>query len=494
MSRPHAMAEAPLIVARWLLLASIVLSVWLFGSTRPWTVQFMTWWLLVMGALFVMGLAARMRLPRVRWFIVLPSLFLLAQGWFMVWNASRQFVPFAEVFVDVTPRLPGWPGAVDAGLTFPWMLRTTGLIAALWVACDLSANRIWRDRLWVTLGATGASAMVLGLAQRFTGATSIFWDTYRYTGEWFFSVYRYHANAGSYINLALPIITGLAIRAFMRSDAERGRVFWVLAALATAACGFVNVSRAANVITALLLVAMAVWVASLRLRASSSRRLLQSVLLGTAIAATVGYLAVSFDLRGAQARWEKTKLDALLNDGRPEVYEIMIQGTLQEAGLWGYGQGTFEFVFNNARAALRHPLAGRWDYAHSDALQTIQDWGYAGSGAWIFLLVATLLAAVARSIRSGSGLDETKILSAAGAFALAGVMLHACVDFPLQILSLQLNTLVIAGLVAGLPRHAGDQIRRRRAVGLPGSSATPGTAAGSASQSHEPEGGRGDDE
>lgn len=448
-----ALADLPLTVARWLFLASVVLSVWLFGSTRPWVVDVMTWWLLATGLLFFVGLAARLRLPRVRWFIVMPSLLLLFQGWFMVWNASRRFWPSAQIFVDIQQQLPGWPGVVDQALTFPWMLRTTGLITALWMACDLAANRTWRDRLWFAIAATGVSVMVLGLAQRFTGATSIFWDTYRYTGEWFFAMYRYHANAGTYINLILPLITGLALWAFLRKGAERERVFWTLGALTTAACGFVNVSRAANVVTGILLVATGVWIATLRLQARSSRRLLHVVLLLAVTMGTVIYLAISFDLRGAQARWEKTKLDALLNDGRPEVYEIMFRGTLADAGAWGFGQGTFEFVFNNARAALQHPRAGRWDYAHSDALQTIQDWGYAGAGAWFFLFAAGFIYAVMGSFRRGAELDDTRILSAAGALALTGVMLHACVDFPLQILSLQLTTLVILGLVSGIPRR-----------------------------------------
>ena len=425
----------------------------------------MTWWLLASGAFFVIGLLVRLRWPRVRWFIVLPSLFLLAQGWFMNWNACRSFWPAAQVFVDIPQRLPGWPGFADQALTFPWMLRTTALIVAMWIACDLAANRVWRNRLWVAVGVTGVSIMVLGLAQRFTGATSIFWDTYRYTGEWFFAVYRYHANAGAYINLVLPMITGLAVRSFLRQGAERDRVLWTLGALTAAACGFVNVSRAANVVTLLLLLGLAVWIASMRLQASSSRRLLRGALVMAVTIGTVLYLAVSFDVSGAQARWEKTKLDALLNDGRPEVYEIMVAGTLEEAGAWGFGQGTFEFIFNNARAALRHPLAGRWDFAHSDALQTVQDWGYVGAGAWIFLFVSGLIYSVSGSFRRGAALDEVRVLSASGTFVLAGVMLHACVDFPLQIFSLQLTALAILGLISGLPHESPR--KRRQTTGAP---------------------------
>jgi len=112
---------------------------------------------------------------------------------------------------------------------------------------------------------------------------------------------------------------------------------------------------------------------------------------------------------------------------------------------------------------LSHPLRGRWDFAHSDALQTVQDWGWAGAAAWLSLLAGGFIYAVANSFRRGGKLEETCILSTAGAFALGGVMLHACVDFPLQILSLQLNVLVILGLVSGLPRRPKRQ-RRERAV------------------------------
>ena len=488
--------SAPLTLARWLLLASIVISAWLFGATPPWTVELMTWWLLTAGILFFVGLLARGRWPRVRWFIVLPSVFLLLQGWFMVWNVGGLFIPSLHLFVGVPQQLPGWPGVADRDICFPWMLRTTALLAGLWMACDLSANHRWRNRLWITISATGVSVMILGLAQRFTGATSIFWDTYRYTGEWFFSVYRYHANAGSYINLVLPMITGLAVLAFMRRGAETGRVLWSLAALTTAACGFVNLSRAANVITAILLVAMAIWIATLRLQAPSSRRLLHAVMSALVITATVVYLAVSFDISGSQARWEKTKLDALLNDGRPQVYDIMAKGTLEKAGAWGFGQGTFEFVFNEARAGLSYPLAGRWDYAHSDALQTIQDWGYAGASAWLLLLLSGLVCAVSGARLRGGPPDENRILSAACALALAGVMMHACVDFPLQIFSLQLYTLVILGLAAGMPRFdmATQTIRRRRSSSAAEEKASelPPVRTESRAQPQEPEG-RSDD-
>ncbi|MFM8809471.1 MAG: hypothetical protein ACKOJB_11330, partial [Chthoniobacterales bacterium] len=104
----------PLTAARWLLLVSIVLSAWLFGGTRDWTVEVIRWLLLVMTALFLVGLLLRRRRPRVPWIVVVPSLFLLLQGWFMVWNASRRFIPSLQLFVGVPQPMPGWPGSWDA--------------------------------------------------------------------------------------------------------------------------------------------------------------------------------------------------------------------------------------------------------------------------------------------------------------------------------------------------------------------------------------------
>ena len=53
-----------------------------------------------------------------------------------------------------------------------------------------------------------------------------------------------------------------------------------------------------------------------------------------------------------------------------------------------------------------------------------------------------------RSMKQSSRSDRGQgILSAACVFSLAGVMMHALVDFPLQIASLQLFTMLIAGML-----------------------------------------------
>lgn len=438
--------DLPLTASRWLLLASIVLSAWLFGGTRDWTIVVVRWLLLALTALFVIGLALRWRRPRVPWWVAVPSVFLLLQGWFLWWNTGRRFIPSLEIFVGVPPPLPGWPGWWDAALTLPSVLLMTGLLGALWVACDLAANRQWRQRLWLTLALTGVSMMVLGLAQRFTDAPGIFWNPYRYTGETFFATFRYHANAGAYINLVLPFIVGLAVRAFYREGAEKSRVFWTLASFVTAACGFINTSRAANLVCAFLLVGMTVWIAVARLRGLRSRRILAfgSIVLG--LLAAAGLMALSFGIDRTVGRWERS---GFWDQERARNYEMLVSEFIPESGWWGHGPGTFQAVFDKRRQAVGK-TAGVWAQAHSDILQTPVDYGWAGAAAWTVLLGGALVAAAIGARRAGRRPSESEILSMACAFALAGVSLHAFVDFPLQISSLQLYTMIIAGLAWGM--------------------------------------------
>jgi hypothetical protein len=93
-------------------------------------------------------------------------------------------------------------------------------------------------------------------------------------------------------------------------------------------------------------------------------------------------------------------------------------------------------------------LEGRWDKAHSDALQTLMEWGWSGAAAWAVILTGGFARAVWMGVRKGSA--ESRILPAACAFSLAGVMVHALVDFPLQIASIQLFAVMIAALAWGI--------------------------------------------
>ena len=453
--------DFPLTAARWFLLGNVVTAAWLYGGTREWAREWVSWLLLTNTALFILGTTARLRLPRIPLSASLGLGFLLLQGWFMTWNAKRQFINAAQVFVDRQQPSPSWPGFMDAPLVLPSMLLTTGLLGAFCIACDMTANRIWRQRLWITLAGTGVSIVVLGLAQRLLDAPSIFWDLEQNLGWTFFGVFRYHANAGSFINLVLPLIVGLAVTAFFREGAGMSRVFWTLAALITAAAGFVNVSRAANVLCAVLLAGMSLCIALTAPHSSTLSRPWIRWSLAAGMLALAGVVALSFGMEKTLMRWEIGSWQILRGDaGRTEAYEIMTRSAIPTAGPWGFGPGTFEQMFNIHRTQIGSKLEGRWDKAHSDALQTPMDWGWAGASAWSLLLIGGLIRGLRLTKRSWRNDRGLGILSAACVFSLAGVMLHALVDFPLQIASLQLYTMLVAGILWGKGKGS---IRQNRA-------------------------------
>ncbi|MFM8717311.1 MAG: hypothetical protein ACKOF3_11135, partial [Spartobacteria bacterium] len=325
--------EFPLTAARWFLLANVVTASWLYGGTREWAREWVTWLLLANTALFVFGIASRLRLPRIPLPASLAVGFLLLQGWFMTWNAKRQFLEAGQVFVDIQQPLPGWPGFVDASLLMPPMLLTTGLLGAFAIACDMIPNRAWRERLWVTLAGTGFSIVILGLAQRLTDAPSIFWDLEQNVGHTFFGVFRYHANAGSFINLVLPLMAGLAVRSFLQKDMPASRVISTFATLVTAAAGFVNVSRAANVVCALLLIGMCLCAGLAAFQKKNHEPTTTPWLIAGAAIATAVILALGFGIEKTTSRWEMGSWQILRGDaGRAEARQIMMHSAIPSAG------------------------------------------------------------------------------------------------------------------------------------------------------------------
>jgi O-antigen ligase len=107
---------------------------------------------------------------------------------------------------------------------------------------------------------------------------------------------------------------------------------------------------------------------------------------------------------------------------------------------------------------LGDEVGGVWRFAHQDYLQTIVEWGWVGAALWavVFAGGVWLCFRNARALPSGDG--SRTLLFTAG-LALCGIGLHALVDFPLQIASLQLYVVVFLGLGWGATRFCGEEPR-----------------------------------
>jgi hypothetical protein len=437
--------------SRWLLLASVILSVWLWGGTRLWTRDVIRWVLLADTALFAIALVLIGRLPRIAWPAATAAMGLLAGGGFLCWNAHAYFDPNTLIFTESTASIPSLPGFLDRALVLPELLLNAGLLGTFVIASDLSANREWRRRLWITIAVTGVSFVILGLAQRLSDAPAIFWNITEDTGRTFFGTYRYHANAGAFLNLVLPMTAGLALLALGES-AQFPKAFWTAAAILIFASCFVNVSKGAEIISLLILLGGLPWLLlTLRSCHSSGRGTWARILPWLGIVIFGGFfLAWSCGVETSLSRWESAKED----EGRIRTYDAIIHHTLPRTGWFGSGPGTFEQVQADEIARNHLPIEGRWDKAHSDHLQILVEWGAWGYALWLVILGGACVRGVTLSTHPAS--PSRRALSVCGVLALAGILLHACADFPLQIVSLQIIALSVAGLLWGTPSEDPD--------------------------------------
>lgn len=412
---------------RWGLLGLLVLAPWIYGSTRPEGKFFLTAGLLVVLGLFLLSLLARLRLPKINIVSAILTGLLLLQGWIMVLNPKQKFEPAIFAYIHLPGAIPWLPGVVDQAIAASQLLLVTGLIGAFWIASDLATSERWRTRVWWTMSLTGVSLVALGLTQRVTGARAIFWDPVADTGTTFFATYRYHGNAGAFLNLVLPLIAAQALLAFTRRSSHAGMAFWSIATLMVAAGVFINVSKAAMGIATLILLVLACQ--QLKQREFGTRPKAKWAVTGAVGVLLFSGLLWAFGFGDSINRWVEFATSDV-DRSRWMVDETIIRYALPASGWWGFGPGTFQITFPFFTQQLGDRVAGIWQNAHQDYLQALMEWGYLGGMAWGALFFAGVGMAIARLRRHRSWNNELRLLSWACVLSICGLLLHGLVDFP----------------------------------------------------------------
>ncbi len=445
----HALTAAP----RWFFLALLVLAPWAYGCTEPWAIRWLNAGLALVLLLWVDGCILRGVWPAVHRAAALCVALLLAQGWWMALNPHFTHDTATHAFQAVAAPIHWLPGTVDGAISRTAMLRLTVLLAMVLFTADLSASAIWRRRLWWTIALTGVSIALLGLIQRVSAAPMIFWEPSQRTGT-FFATYYYAGNAGAFLNLVLTPVAGLALLAMRNPDAHALRALWLPGWLLCLAALFVNTSRTAQIIacglTAVFLISQA-----RSLSTELPRRSICAVYAAAILAAITALVVVSGAERSA-AKW--TIFTSQLNHENPRLQAIQTALTiLPDSGIFGLGPGTFGAAFPHYTGPLGDGIAGIWRYTHNDYLQTLIEWGLAGAIVWAVLFFWGMARCFAccrpppmprlpkPDAPPRARTRDRLVLFCAG-LSLAGVAIHALVDFPLQIASLQLYVAVFLGL------------------------------------------------
>lgn len=437
---------------RWLLLGALVFAPWAYGSTRPWAIQTLDWWLLGTAGLWLLGHLLRQQRPPMPAVLGITLIALLFQAWFMVFNAKYDYDLQRLEFIALDPILPWAPGSLHRALSYENAFHLTAILAAVAMTCDLAQSSTWRKRISWTFAGTGASVVVLGLAQKFSGATNIFWETGN-LGPNFFATFRNHTNAGAFINLVWPIAGALALLAIVREATPWKRALWIALLVISLAGVASNSSRAAGTLAAVLACLWIGWLAWHRYRGRfEALQPIKLALAVTGLAVLVGTVAIIAGMDHTFSRWKQFDKQLTADNTRLLASKVCLK-MIPEAGVGGFGPGTFQTAFPYFTQDFGNQLKGRWIFAHQDYLQTLVEWGYVGAALWALLIFGAIAYSIRRALRHRETLsDSARVIHFAIVTALLGVLLHALVDFPLQIASIQLYVAVMLGLLWG-SRH-----------------------------------------
>lgn len=436
--------------ARYLFFAALIVAPWMYGGTTATSIVVINWLLGASLLLWFVELAISRRKPRFSLPLLLSAGALIAIGIWMTMNARSIYDPEFGTFAVVDNFAPHAPGSVDYAISVAWMIRAALLIGAVLFVVDLSQDDKSLIQLWVVLAMAAGSISLLGLLQKATGAQAILWQTpIGQYGSNFFATYYYHANAGAFLNLVLPLTGGLAVRAFGIPSSPGVRSIWLTVFLLNLAAVAANTSRMAQLIAVLILVALFAQLGP-RVFRGLSRSEKNTILAGAAaILLAIYAIGQATHLDRPVRRWEQLG-GQMSGDARWSASRLALN-VLPSAGAFGFGPGTFRAVFPAYNKTADRPVAGQWRFLHEDYLQTAMEWGWLGSMLWAILLFGGITVAIInlRNAKARGWSWRRRLILPLVVIALAGVAVHALVDFPLQIASIQLYVATYLGLCWG---------------------------------------------
>lgn len=449
---PHVISGIFRAASRWTFFAALVYAPWAYGATTSTSIRTTNRILLATLVLWITELITSRRRPQCPPLLIWLAGALICVATWMALNAKSIYDSEFSFFVALPNFAPSLAGSVDYAITSAWMIRAALLLGTILFVSDLSQSSRWLLRLWYVVGLVGGSIALLGLLQKATGAQMIFWKPPpppEFGVTTFFATYFYHGNAGAFLNLVWPLSAGLVIRAFRRASRPGMRALWVTIFILTVAGVLANTSRMAQFVALLLMAAISLHFGPALLRKLSGGQKSVVVAGALAIALALIALAQATHLEQPLNRWQSLG-EGIPTDARWQASRVAF-GALSGAGLLGSGPGTFRVMFPACNIGSGHPVPGTWRFLHEDYLQTVLEWGWLGSSLWALLFFGGIAVGVHSYIRYArrDWMPRRRMLQPLAIVALAGVALHALIDFPFQIESTQLYVATYVGLCWG---------------------------------------------
>jgi hypothetical protein len=315
-------------------------------------------------------------------------------------------------------------------------------------------------RLLLALFLNGMLLASEGIVQRLSGTDKLLWIKRPQfeTNAGQFGPYAYRSNAVQYLNLLWPVGAGYAWTLARQANRARRNGFfpfshayyWLpISALLMVSCSVISGSRAGAFVAVVQLIFLGLILFASARHMSWKRQLglLATLILTVQVAAYLGWDQLLPRLKGSI--WEQYQIRQ----------QTALENSLQMARdfpVFGTGPGTFawlyQFYFNAGDFWLAH--------VHNDWLETRITFGWVG-----LALVLLCLLPVGLNWFLGSGLPVPAVLAASLGLALAGCLIEAWLDFPLQVHSiLSLFVLLCCLLFSSQKPIASERSRTRGRV------------------------------
>ncbi|MBX3731439.1 MAG: O-antigen ligase family protein [Verrucomicrobiae bacterium] len=473
------------------LLGMTVWAPWAFGGTVPWSRAVLYGAGGLLGVLLLGKQLVRLQhdFSPERWWTPRPAgrwalrglavvQLLLADFLLIGWLNPRATLRMglSGVDLDYSARTPtSWlPTTYDAPATLRTLLAVLALSLTFWAARDWLLGRSRRERhsssppsfpparlrrlLW-TLCASSAVLAVASIAQRWEGSDRLLWmlrslvPWQRHpagpnTADQIWGPFPVRAAGAAYFNLIWPVALGfwwtLRHEALRRSGASHrigddASVMLLPATGLMILCPFLSGGRSGALVALGLMGAVLLVFAAGRWPEGRLRRGLGAaglaVLLGVAAILAGTPVGTRFDARFA---------DAVGN--RADVQEIA-RRMAADAGWLGTGAGSF----GGLSALYRAGPEDRWlTYAHNDWMEIRITLGLGGLA--LAGLMVVLLAVLRGSTR---GLRVPREFAALLVLAIAGLLLQAAFEFPLQIPAVAFQFVLFAAVAATIGTGTG---------------------------------------
>jgi hypothetical protein len=260
-------------------------------------------------------------------------------------------------------------------------------VCAIWVAFT---RRRTVQLFLITLAVNGLLIAVLGVAQRISGATKIYW-LFDSPNALFFGSFIYKNHGATYLYLILIVTCGLASWYYIRGlrRMEKSNPSGVLAFFATliAIAVMISYARGATLIMlAFLLGSIGVFLVHQFMIPKENRKPVIPIALILVFGCflTTGLGA----LRSGGVAWDRLKQGITGGDASLKSREQITSAALEmlhDTWRWGVGSGNFRYLF--PKYQFRHPELIKddvgylfWEHAHNDLVQFPIELGVIGTG------------------------------------------------------------------------------------------------------------------